>query len=780
MWRSALCVALALVVSTRLADTQIQRVSVASDGTEANGQSFNPSISPDGRYVAFESGATNLAADVPTTSHNVFLHDRQTGQTSFIGSGGNPRITADARYVIYTTSSGLAAYDRQNATTTALGWGSSASDDLRYVVGSSFIFPCYGMGTLIDRDTNQTTQLGTDVLGPIVISPDGRYIAYQSCTEGLSRPHTTIILNRETGHKIQIPNVTPYDVPRAFSGDGRSLVFGGISCGVWVHDHQTLTSTKATDAAHPRETGISHGGRYISYAASSECGGDGQIYVFDRTVSQSALVSVTPDGTRAAAGGTFETAVDDSGRVAFRSGAANLVPGDANGAHDIFANRGTFIRYFAEGATGALFDTEIALANPGDTTANVTLRFLRSNQPAVTSSVSVPAMSRRTVAVRDLPGLSNAEFATVIESDVAVMADRTMRWGAGAYGSHAETSLTGPASTWYLAEGATHSGFNLFYLIHNPNGSAATVQITYLLPAPVAPVTKSYVVPANSRFNIWVNNEAATDPGLTALAATDVSARVLSSQPVVLERAMYLNSGGQTFGAGHGSAGVTATATSWFLAEGATGSYFDLFVLIVNPNTETADVQARYLLPSGATVVRNYLVAGNSRRTIWVDLEDSALADTAVSATISSPIGIIVERSMWWPGPTAATWHEAHNSPGATATGVRWGLAEGEVDSVTETYILVANTSPFAGSAKVTLMFEDGGTTEKTFALNPSSRFNVAVKSEFSSANGKRFGAVVESLGSTPAQIVVERAMYSNANGVVWAAGTNALATKLQ
>jgi hypothetical protein len=45
---------------------------------------------------------------------------------------------------------------------------------------------------------------------------------------------------------------------------------------------------------------------------------------------------------------------------------------------------------------------------------------------------------------------------------------------------------------------------------------------------------------------------------------------------------------------------------------------------------------------------------------------------------------------------------------------------------------------------------------------------------------GTRFGAVVESLGGTPAQIVVERAMYWNANGQVWAAGSDVLATRLR
>ena len=55
------------------------------------------------------------------------------------------------------------------------------------------------------------------------------------------------------------------------------------------------------------------------------------------------------------------------------------------------------------------------------------------------------------------------------------------------------------------------------------------------------------------------------------------------------------------------------------------------------------------------------------------------------------------------------------------------------------------------------------------------SRITVA-GSSFTRAANKRFGAIVESIG---AQIVVERAMYSNANGVFWAAGTNALGTRL-
>jgi hypothetical protein len=53
------------------------------------------------------------------------------------------------------------------------------------------------------------------------------------------------------------------------------------------------------------------------------------------------------------------------------------------------------------------------------------------------------------------------------------------------------------------------------------------------------------------------------------------------------------------------------------------------------------------------------------------------------------------------------------------------------------------------------------------------------VGSDFPSAQGRRFGVIVESTGTTPAQIVVERAMYSDAGGVTWAAGTNSLATRI-
>ncbi len=257
---------------------------------------------------------------------------------------------------------------------------------------------------------------------------------------------------------------------------------------------------------------------------------------------------------------------------------------------------------------------------------------------------------------------------------------------------------------------------------------------------------------------------------------------------------MYATRAGQSFAAGHNSAAVTAPALQWFLAEGATGAFFDLFVLIANPNAEPARLTVDYLLPNGTALSKDYVLTANSRSTIWVDDEQipagsgqRPLADVAVSTTIRSTNGVpvIVERAMWWPGPqlTASYWTEAHNSAGATVTGTRWALAEGEVGGPndTETFILIANTSATDGSVRIQLLFEDGTAAERVVALPARSRTTIAGGS-FASAAQKRFGTVVESLGgpgATPAQIVVERAMYSNANGVFWSAGTNALATRL-
>ena len=100
-----------------------------------------------------------------------------------------------------------------------------------------------------------------------------------------------------------------------------------------------------------------------------------------------------------------------------------------------------------------------------------------------------------------------------------------------------------------------------------------------------------------------------------------MSGVITATQPIIVERAMYLDRPGQPFAAGHESAGVTATSNNWFLAEGATGSFLEIFVLIANPNPTASNVTVDYLLTNGSVVTKDYTVAANSRFTIWVDEE---------------------------------------------------------------------------------------------------------------------------------------------------------------
>ena len=448
--------------------------------------------------------------------------------------------------------------------------------------------------------------------------------------------------------------------------------------------------------------------------------------------------------------------------------------------------RGFYKRLFAEGVSNDFFATRFAALNTG-AAAHVQFRFLRTEGAPVSHVMTMGAASRVTLDPRSVSGIASDPYSTVVESDAEVVVDRTMSWDAGGYGSHAETGLAAASTTWFLAEGATHGSFDLFYLIQNPNGTPAQVTVRYLRPLGQAPIDRTYTVAANSRFTIWVDQERFDNQPL--LAATDVSAAITSDVAIVVERSMYMTTGGQAFGAGHESAGVTATSTNWFLAEGATGEFFDMFVLIANPGATAASVRATYLLPNGSTLTKDYTVPASSRVTISVDNEtwngQRLLANTSMSTIVQSmnAVPVVVERSMWWPGGASGPWYEAHNSPGARSTGTVWALADGETGGAAgaSTYVLVANTGASPASVRVTVYVEGGGTATRTYTVSGNSRFSVDIAAEFGATVAeRRYGVLVESLGTTPAPLVVERAMYTNAGGRFWAAGTNALGTLIR
>jgi hypothetical protein len=426
--------------------------------------------------------------------------------------------------------------------------------------------------------------------------------------------------------------------------------------------------------------------------------------------------------------------------------------------------------YLAEGSTGNFFDTDLLLANPTDQPAPIAITFFKENGTSIVQTRTLDPLSRTTIRVDDIAGMEATAFSTSVTSTLGlpIVVERTMRWDASGYGAHGEKAVDGAALKWYFAEGS-QGFFSTFFLLVNPGATDNIAHVTYLREFE-PPITRDYALKPTSRFTV----DAAKEPDLVNRS---FGAIVTFDQPGVAERAMYFGRNPLWTG-GHDSVGVTAPSTTWFLAEGATGTFFNTFVLLANPNTDAAIATVTYLPATGAPITRVYQIAGSQRLTINIAAEDPALASAAVSTRVESTRPIIVERSQYWPAPD---WYEAHNSFGVTATGRHWGLAEGRAGGANayQTFILLAN--PGSDPADVTVRFlrTSGAPLVKTFTVPPTRRFNISITGDAGSmvpelAN-EAFGAAIAS--TQP--IAVERAMYSDANGVVWAAGTSATATRL-
>jgi hypothetical protein len=160
-----------------------------------------------------------------------------------------------------------------------------------------------------------------------------------------------------------------------------------------------------------------------------------------------------------------------------------------------------------------------------------------------------------------------------------------------------------------------------------------------------------------------------------------------------------------------------------------------------------------------------------------VETVDPKLINTPVSTRVTSNVGIVVERAMYWPDASQG-WQEAHNSFGVTQLGLRWGLADGRLGGELgyETYVLLANPNTLPVEVRVRFM-KPGAVVTRHYTLPPTSRLNVQASVDAPEIGQGLFTVDVEVLNFVP--IAVEKAMYWNSEGAVWAAGTNVTATRL-
>jgi subtilisin-like proprotein convertase family protein len=425
-----------------------------------------------------------------------------------------------------------------------------------------------------------------------------------------------------------------------------------------------------------------------------------------------------------------------------------------------------FTYSFAEGAAGGFFDLDLTMANPAGVAAPISIDFLpEGGAPPISIETSIAANAPLQFSADTV--VTGAASSVIHSVDaVPLAAERTMTWDSTGYGGHGGTAVA-PDTRWLFAEGA-QGFFSTFILLANDNVADAAVSLRFLREdgsVLVLPVT----VKGKARRTIFAGD-------IAGLVNRSFSTDITSSLPIIAERAMYLP-GPRTFEGGHESAGVNAPSRVWFLAEGATGSFFECFVLLGNPNPIAAHTTMTYLLPSGATVVRSVTIPANSRVTINVETVDPALAAADVSTTIVSDIGIVAERAMYWPDFSLG-WREAHNSFGVTSTGLRWGLADGRIGGPRsyQSFVLLANPNP--QPAEVTVRFLKAAfVSTRSYTLAPLSRRSIFVNNEVPELGDGVFSVDVRVQNYQP--IAVEKALYWNAGTEIFAGGTNVTATRL-
>ena len=177
-----------------LVTKETTRVSVGSDGSQANNGAWQPDISADGRFVVFWSSASNLVSGDENFTDDVFVHDRKTGKTTMVsvasdgkignGSSNRPTISHDGRYVGFTSwASNLTANDDNNVDDVFV------HDRLK---GTTKLVSVTLDGT---SGTGPFTQINVNGSRDAILSPDGHYMAFRSLVTDLVPKDTNDLID---------------------------------------------------------------------------------------------------------------------------------------------------------------------------------------------------------------------------------------------------------------------------------------------------------------------------------------------------------------------------------------------------------------------------------------------------------------------------------------------------------------------------------------------------------------------------------------------------------
>jgi hypothetical protein len=310
--------------------------------------------------------------------------------------------------------------------------------------------------------------------------------------------------------------------------------------------------------------------------------------------------------------------------------------------------------------------------------------------------------------------------------------------------SNVAIDLTALPVTWYFAEGYTGPGFDEWITIQNPMGADAHVWVTYYTPSG-APELRPHTVPANSRYNIYVNSDLGE--GL------DNSFKVESDIPIVCERPMYFRyvPGVRDWEGGSDAMGSTQLSRQWYFAEGCTAESFDEYLTIQNPNPDWAIVDVTYFVNGGQPIHRQHRVAPTSRYTILVD--DDAGPNLEVSAMLQADQPILAERPMYF---DLMGMDGGHIVMGSAYLDRDWYLAEGATYDPFSEYITIQNPNDAAAAVAVEYQTPAGVPITTNHTIDADSRYTINARTDCG------VDAEVSTYVHSNLPVLVERPMYFN------------------
>jgi Tol biopolymer transport system component len=355
-----------------------ERVSVAAGGAQANGASLWPAMSADGRFVVFESDASNLVPGDTNNEMDVFIRDRKTGETRRLSEkpgvgqsplpSQHPTISPNGLWVAFDSAGEMAATPQSGSGRTNVFRFSMASGNLDMV---STMAPTPDVATrragykaswqpsIADDGTvaflsDQTAMTASNADDPVGAIPNFTD-AY------VTRPDGTVIkASMNNDRPAPVPAVgDSYDV--RISGDGNHVAFvvGGKSnlpqtsadnnfdTDVYVRDLGANTTTQVDVPAGGAASGdnrwpaINANGTVVAFQSDAALvGGDGNNTndVFVATLGGGAVNLSRITGTGDPNGPSVMPSISPDGHtVVLASRASNLVAGDGNGVYDWFA-----------------------------------------------------------------------------------------------------------------------------------------------------------------------------------------------------------------------------------------------------------------------------------------------------------------------------------------------------------------------------------------------------------------------------------------------------------